>query len=377
MDVASYSPTIPVIVNTDNKKVNLFYGLNGSGKSTLGSFLQSKTDSVYRKCEISPNNIEHEIIVYNQSFVRDNFYEIPQQKGIFTLSETNKEAEEAIEKAERTIKQLEESQSEIEKNAAQKSNEITNEENTLKEAVWKSKSKYERTELEFCLSGFKTKDKFLHKIKESQSPCDSTINGLKAEAKELNEQDGTPRQNIQLISFTGSYIESKQVFESRIVGSKDSYLAELVETLGNSDWVQYGMKFLKDDEPCPFCQQDLKTDFTASINELFDTTYQSKQEEILNLKVAYENAILEFESNLNNGTFLAEYIVNSSEFNNAKQLLLTCLKNNASLIIDKYTKPSEIIKLIDSTKLIDSLNAVIIKIQCEIDVFNEKIKKFI
>ena len=51
MDVASYSPTTPVIVDTNNK-VNLFYGLNGSGKSTLGNFLQLKSDPIYR--ELTP-----------------------------------------------------------------------------------------------------------------------------------------------------------------------------------------------------------------------------------------------------------------------------------------------------------------------------------
>ncbi|MDN3381683.1 AAA family ATPase [Pseudoalteromonas sp. APC 3358] len=374
MDVASYSPTTPVIVNTDNKKVNLFYGLNGSGKSTLGNFLQSKTDPVYQHCEISPSNVEHEIIVYNQNFVRDNFYEIPQQKGIFTLSEANKDAEEAIEKAEYAIKKLEDSQSEIEINANKKNKEITNEESTLKEAVWKSKSKYERTELEFCLAGFKTKDKFLQKIKDSQSSCDSTIKDLKAEAKELNEQDGTPRESIQTISFSGSYIENEQIFKSRIVGSEDSYLAELVEKLGNSDWVQSGMKYLNDDEPCPFCQQELEADFSTAINQLFDTTYQSKKEEILNLKNVYENSISILESNLVNGAFLAEYVVDNSEFSTTKLLLLTCLKDNLSLINDKYTKPSEVIKLLDTTELIDNLNNVIMKIQSEVDTFNDKIK---
>ena len=127
MDVASYSPTTPVIVNTDNKKVNLFYGLNGSGKSTLGNFLQSNSDLIYKKCEITPSNVEHEILVYNQNYVRQNFYEIPQQKGIFTLSETNKEAEEAIENAEQNIKGIEESQSKLKDSADKKNTEIANE----------------------------------------------------------------------------------------------------------------------------------------------------------------------------------------------------------------------------------------------------------
>ena len=374
MDVASYSPTTPVIVHTDSKKVNLFYGLNGSGKSTLGNFLQSKTDPAYQKCEISPSNVEHDIIVYNQKFVLDNFYEIPQQKGIFTLSEANKEAEKAIEKAAQTIRTLEESQGKIEKNTEKKNKEITTEESTLKDAVWKSKSKYERTELEFCLIGFKTKDKFLQKIKDSQPSCDSTIKDLNAEAKELNEQDGTPRENIQTISFSGHYIESNQIFESRIVGSEDSYLAELVERIGNSDWVQSGIKFLHDDEPCPFCQQNIEADFSIAINQLFDTTYQSKQEEILDLKNAYEISISTLESNLVDGAFSADYVVDNSELSTAKRLLLTCLKDNLSLINDKYTKPSEVIRLLDTTELVDNLNSVIIKIQSKVEVFNDKIK---
>jgi len=373
MDVASYSPVSPVIVNTD-KKVNLFYGLNGSGKSTLANFLQSRADPDFQKCEVLPSNVEHEILVYNQKFIRDNFYEIPQQKGIFTLSEANKEAEEAIENATKAIKKIEDTQNEIKKNAEDKNKEITTEENALKEAVWKSKPKYERTELEFCLIGFKTKDKFLQKIKESISSCDSSVKELRAEAKELNEQNGTPRENIQTISFSGSSIESELIFESKIVGSEDSYLAELIETLGNSDWVQFGMSYLNDDNPCPFCQQDLDANFSTAIHQLFDTTYQSKQEEILSLKISYEKSISTLEHNLVNGVFLADYVAKNPEFDTAKLLLLTNLKSNLSLIHDKYTKPSEVIKLLDTTDVVKHLNSVIIKIQNEVKTFNEKIK---
>ena len=374
MDVASYSPTTPVIVNTDNKKVNLFYGLNGSGKSTLGNFLQSNSDLIYKKCEITPSNVEHEILVYNQNYVRQNFYEIPQQKGIFTLSETNKEAEEAIENAEQNIKGIEESQSKLKDSADKKNTEIANEENALKEAVWKSKSKYDRTELEFCLTGFKTKDKFLQKVKESSSKCDTTIQALKVEAKDLIEQDGTSRESIQTIVFGGSYVESEQIFETRIVGSEDSYLAELIEKLGNSDWVQYGMQYLNENDPCPFCQQELTEDFSSSISQLFDTTYQSKQEEILTLKRKYESSISALEYALDNGAYLANYVVDNSEFVTAKKLLLTCLNDNLALINDKYNKPSEIIKLSNTTEYINNLNNIILKVQSEIDAFNDKIK---
>ena len=199
-------------------------------------------------------------------------------------------------------------QSKIEKKAEKKNQEIANEESALKDAVWKAKSRHDRTELEFCLAGFKTKDKFLQKIKESSASCDSNIKELREEAKELTEQNGLPRENVQIISFGASYVECEQIFAERIVGSEDSYLAELVEILGNSDWVQLGMKFMNDNGPCPFCQQELQADFSTSINQLFDTTYQSKQEAILKLKNVYESSISSLEYTLNSGVFLAQYV---------------------------------------------------------------------
>ena len=95
--VASYSPTSPVVIQTNNKKINLFYGLNGSGKSTIGKFLHSPKLPEYRNCSIQPSELAEDILVYNQDFIRRNFYEIPDFQGVFTLSEENKEAELAIE----------------------------------------------------------------------------------------------------------------------------------------------------------------------------------------------------------------------------------------------------------------------------------------
>ena len=51
--VASYSLTSPMVIQTDNKKINLFYGLNGSGKSTIGKFLHSPELPEYRNRRFS------------------------------------------------------------------------------------------------------------------------------------------------------------------------------------------------------------------------------------------------------------------------------------------------------------------------------------
>jgi len=88
-------------LNTD-KYVNLIYGLNGSGKSTLSKYLKNLDDDEYSSCSIEGLDENQEILVYNTEFVRENFYESAQQKGIFTLSKENREVENAI-KAEQNI----------------------------------------------------------------------------------------------------------------------------------------------------------------------------------------------------------------------------------------------------------------------------------
>ena len=70
--VASYKK--PTVLETD-KKVNLIYGLNGTGKSTLSDYLLKSSDSKFKDCAIEGLSNDDEILVYNQSFIRENFFE--------------------------------------------------------------------------------------------------------------------------------------------------------------------------------------------------------------------------------------------------------------------------------------------------------------
>ena len=81
--------------------MNLIYGLNGTGKSTLSDYLLKSSDSKFKDCAIEGLSNDDEILVYNQSFIRENFFESESLKGIFTLSKKNKEAETKIANAEK------------------------------------------------------------------------------------------------------------------------------------------------------------------------------------------------------------------------------------------------------------------------------------
>ena len=82
-NIASYGET-PAVLETD-KKINLVYGLNGTGKTTLSNYLQDKDNDCFSCCSISGLSNE-KVLVYNQKFVTDNFYQ-DTQRGIFSLKD--------------------------------------------------------------------------------------------------------------------------------------------------------------------------------------------------------------------------------------------------------------------------------------------------
>lgn len=66
-----------------------------------------------------------------------------------------------------------------------------------------------------------------------------------------------------------------------MVGSANASLSDLVQTLGNADWVSAGRRFVEQaDGVCPFCQQDTPSDFGHQLEELFDRSYEAQVERI-------------------------------------------------------------------------------------------------
>ncbi len=78
-----------------DKKINLIYGLNGSGKSTICRLLRNPDKAEYAQCQVIGSQ-GSKIYVFNEDFIRENFYESSLIKGIFSLSKQNKDAEQAI-----------------------------------------------------------------------------------------------------------------------------------------------------------------------------------------------------------------------------------------------------------------------------------------
>lgn len=379
-NVASYKK--PAILETD-KKVNLIYGLNGTGKSVLSDFLYNKSNSCYNDCSIEGYNDE-EILVYNQSFIQDYFYEPDNLKGIFTLSKENKEAEEKVRTAEKEIKIFETEKQDKITEKLKYENDLNTKKQTAEQKTWEIKTKFTGGDrvLEYCLEGLRgQKDKlFSHIIsiaKPDQKP-DKTTDQLK---KEVDAIQGSTAQKYELlpkITLTTSDTESNELFQKHIIGNENSTVAELIKQLSNSDWVKQGLGYLPETisqtgEKCPFCQQNTITpELNEMIKNYFDESYENDIQEINNLKVKYE---LDFNSITKKDLYEQNPFISEkkNQFENLYNAVINSIEKNKTLISEKVKSPSKSIKLSDTSSSIHEFNQFIEEINSAISEQNKKI----
>ena len=367
-----------------NKKVNLIYGLNGTGKSTLTNFLYEKDKEKYSSCKLEGLGDDDIILVYNQKFIYDTFYESKNLKGIFTLSKENKEAEQKISNAKSEIIKIEEILSnEIEK----KNNKESELQLTMQKAenkIWEIKKQFTGGDriLEFCLEGLRgSKERLFSHIEKLQKPVQKptkSVDVLKKETESIKGETAKKYNSVPNIQFTGDKIESEPIFLKLIVGNQDSIVAELIQNLNNSDWVKKGLEYLPEGIdnnglPCPFCQENTITEtFVFNIKNYFDESYEKDIGRLKRLLSDYQDAINKiasieaYEDNL----FIIE---KKSEFELKYNAVFKALTDNIRNIEGKLKTPSQTVDLIDSSKKIKSFNQFIDSINAEIEQHNKKI----
>ena len=379
-NVASYRAL--TTLETD-KKVNLVYGLNGTGKSILSNFLYDYADATFSECLIEGSNNE-EILVYNQRFIQDYFYESNNLKGIFTLSKENKEAEEKIRNAQNEIATIEKEKTSKSEEIDTINRELSQKKQDAENKVWEVKATYTGGDrvLEFCLEGLKGKKEnlFSHisNLVKPEQELGKTTEELKKEVESLQGENAQRCNKIPTISFTAHQIENEPLFQKEIVGNENSSVAELINTLDNSDWVKQGLGYLPDNilndsESCPFCQEKTITqNILSDIRDYFDEFYENDLKELNKHLSDYETAINSIQSR---ETYEANSFVSKSiaEFENKYKKVLKVLGGNKRNIEEKLKTPSQSVILEDSSDAIKNLNQLIDNINQTIDEHNQRI----
>lgn len=380
-DVASYKK--PAVLETD-KKVNLIYGLNGTGKSTFSDFLYNPTEPNFNKCSIEGLSPDEEILVYNQTFIQDNFYQADALKGIFTLSKKNKEAETKILNAEKEIKRLDAEKNQKTADLKKETEAISAKHDKAKDKVWEIKKNFTGGDrvLEFCLEGYRNDGNkllsYIEGLKKPDSKPTKTTDNIKEEVQALSGKNAQKYNTLEPIAFNVANIETEQIFKKQIVGNENSTVSGLINKLENSDWVKDGLKYLpteieNENETCPFCQeQTISSQLLQSIKEYFDESYEADLTAIKELRKQYAEAIqlIPDKSTFENNPKFENH---KKDFEIKYNAFTQVVKENLKLIDDKIKSPSIQITLKSSVTALNELNEIIDNINKQVKEHNKKI----
>lgn len=379
--VASYKSQ--TTLETD-KKVNLIYGLNGTGKSTLSDYLHQRADEKYKSCSVEGLDDNHEILVYNQTFIQETFFEAENLKGIFTLSKENKEAETKIANAQKEIVKLESEKATKSIELEAEKSAINQKQETAKNTIWKIKTDYSGGDrvLEFCLDNLKgSKDSLFNHIVALKKPTAKpikSIDDLKSDLQSISGDNAQKYSALPQITFTSQNIETETLFGKQIVGNENSTVSQLIKELGNSDWVKIGLQYLPNEQTqenatCPFCQEKtISNNLAESIKNYFDASYEADINALKSFLDKYSEAIQSipsksvFEANPKFETYKKDFELKYSAF-------IKVVEDNKKLIADKIKTASISVTLKSSAKSLEEVNEVIQKINGLVAEHNKNI----
>lgn len=375
--VASYHPLTAEVL--DITKQNIFvFGLNGAGKSTISDFLYNVDE--YPSCSIEIEG-GYTPVVYNQTFIDENFVESLIQKGVFTLSKDNADLETRVTEKSQLRERLRENYQQVKSKITAAVNNKKDVNASAIESVYEQKYIIEKTPLAPFLKGFKSpKLKFYNNVKIYSGAHSTSIDELCEEYISLKKFDAIAPSKIYFPTPPTISQESINQLKEPIVGSSSSQLSEFIRELDNINWVKAGAdNYLQEEQThCPFCQSETIDDnFRYELLSLFDKTYEKNVKEIQEIKNYYENSVASYIDGIEK-SFMSCSLFDAEEHN--IQPLIYSLKraylDNLDLISSKLHKPSLTIELISCGDKLVPLSELAVKINNDISLIIEKTQKY-
>lgn len=366
------------------KLANFFYGPNGSGKTTISRAFAGGS-SVHLKQEFN-DDVPMNVQVYNRDFMNQMLRECDRIPGVFVLGEHNVEAQKRIDQILKVGGERDQATDRYERNKtsfqdAQKRQNDAKEE--LKITAW---SKYRALvdKHEALLPAFigergvnRNKDMLVTRLLERNAPSTGQIvpklDELLARAAAVFNTDATTRPlfaEIQEFNWDGE--AGFKHLEKKIVGSSEVSLSELVEKLGNEDWVQAGRHYIDvAGGLCPFCQQTAPKDLARQLEEMFDDRYTKQVEELKQLSDAYLSWFNTMNDCVTRWSVESNNNLDEALYEKACRSWESIFSKNMGLLERKLGAPSELVRVSTSSSPVENLNSIIKEANAKIETHNK------
>lgn len=350
------------------KKINFIYGPNGSGKSTISNYMSDTSASQFSACKINwTSPVSTDILVYNRGFRTRHFKE--NIAGVFTLGQATIEEKEELEKMKRNRERKQEDCISRSNSLKKKKEEEQKHKDDFKDTVWNVILKENEIDFQDAFSGFrnskeKFRDEVIKRYKRSHSSTD-TRESLIERSKTLFSKKPEIINSVDITQINLSFskikeIEQDLIWSKVIVGNKDVPISKLIEFLDNADWVNRGRRYIQSDGVCPFCQQ--KT-ITNELEEQFNSFFSGEYEKdtlyiktlIQNYKNTSEQILLTLSSSIENNSGLSIINFDIDKYHTLYSALKTFFSSTLTEMTTKDNEPSRIIKLPDSSAVVNDI----------------------
>lgn len=371
-------------VLSDMTNVNIIYGANGAGKTTISKVLSSP--SKYPDCHIEwENNQKLDTYVYNTDFKQENFSLDKDIPGVFTLGKATKEQLEEIDAIKKEIGTLQSNINDTQNTLQLKIKERGDKDSIFNDYCWKSiKECYEKNFSHLMKGALNSKNKFakmvLDKTNRKFSNPVLDFNSLLAKVKTLYSENLSAISLITQISNNYlAQIEEEKIWEKIIVGKTDIGLAELINKLNISDWVNQGRSLLdSDSDICPFCQQHTITEeFKQGLGKVFDDQYKADAEIIVSLIEQYKHNYSTIISCIDNTTQNQQYLdggfFDVNELKNLRNEFKNIANENIHLMESKNGELSRSISLKSTTNITKAIIELIASANKKISKHNSQV----
>jgi len=362
-------------------RFNFLFGSNGAGKTTITKVIANP--SAHPNCVVAwKKGTVLEPLVYNRDFVERNFNAAPRLKGIFTLGEqdiANLEAI-ALKTAElsgivRNIEQLTNTLQGQDQTSGKKG-ELVELEARIKDKCWAQKQKHEDA-FKDAFTGLrnnseKFKERTIAELASNKAEL-KTLDYLSDKAKTVFGETPTVEPAVPLLGAIGiAGHESNPILAKKVIGKEDVDIAELIQRLGNSDWVKQGQVFYGQSKPtCPFCQQKVLDSFEASLASYFDETFANDTQAIVDLQEAYKRDAEVVRARLKAVVDANSKFLDVEAFETGRSAIEARLATNALLLTNKGKEPSLPVQLEPLADMLAAVDKLVTDANSAVKAHNE------